>query len=314
MKARGIRLRTVFLILTITITMSSFSVAQGNVPEEISACYHPLIGGLIERLSQDGFDLEFLSKLFLDPRAELMLELMTISLVSRETTDVYAPFLTPESILLAKRFLQKNITFLGETEKRFQVDKEIMVAILLVESRFGENIGKRRVIPTLASIALIDVPENLQYTYQILLGVDSELAYEVVEGLAKRRAQWAYQELRHFLQIIRNEGMDPLEVRGSYAGALGMPQFLPSSYKTYSLNSKSFEEWLYSKEGAIISIANYLKSNGWKNNLSAQRKRQVIWSYNHSEPYVETILQIAERIKPAVSHAPRSKGGKSAQK
>jgi membrane-bound lytic murein transglycosylase B len=312
MRVRGIRLRTAFLILTIT--MLSFSIAQGNIQEEISSCYHPLIGGLIERLSQDGFDLEFLSKLFLDPRAELMPELMTISLLSRETTDVYAPFLTPESILLAKKFLQKNITFLGETEKRFQVDKEIIVAILLVESRFGENIGKRRVIPTLASIALIDVPENLQYTYQILLGVDSELAYEVVEGLAKRRAQWAYQELRHFLQIIRNEGMDPLEVRGSYAGALGMPQFLPSSYKTYSLNSKSFEEWLYSKEGAIISIANYLKSNGWKKNLSAQGKRQVIWSYNHSEPYVDTILQIAQRIKPAVSHAPPSKGGKSTQK
>ena len=175
MKARGIRLRTVFLILTLT--MLSFSVAQGNIHEEISACYQPLIGELIERLSQDGFDLEFLSKLFLDPRAELMPELMTISLVSRETTDVYAPFLTPESILLAKKFLQKNITFLEETEKRFQVDKEIMVAILLVESRFGENIGKRRVIPTLASIALIDVPENLQYNYQILLGVHPELAY-----------------------------------------------------------------------------------------------------------------------------------------
>jgi membrane-bound lytic murein transglycosylase B len=312
MKARGIRLRTVFLILSIT--MLSFSVAQGNIQEEISACYQPLIGELIERLSQDGFDLEFLSKLFLDPRAELMPELMTISLVSRETTDVYAPFLTPESILLAKKFLQKNITFLGETEKRFEVDKEIMVAILLVESRFGENIGKRRVIPTLASIALIDVPENLQYTYQILLGVHPELAYDVVEELAKRRAQWAYQELRHFLQIIRNEGMDPLEVRGSYAGALGMPQFLPSSYKTYSLNSKSFEEWLTSKEGAIISIANYLKSNGWKKNLSAQRKRQVIWSYNHSEPYVDTILQIAQRIKPVAQHAPRPKGGTSTQK
>ena len=236
-----------------------------------------------------------------------MPELMTISLVSRETTDVYAPFLSPESILLAKKFLQKNMSVLRETEKRFHVDREIIVAILLVESRFGENIGKRRVIPTLASIALIDLPENLQYNYQILLGVHSELAYDVVEGLAKRRAQWAYQELKYFLQIIRNERMDPLEVRGSYAGALGMPQFLPSSYKTYSLNSKSFEEWLTSKEGAIISIANYLKSNGWKKDLPVEKKRQVIWSYNHSEPYVETILQIAQRIKPEASGSPRLK-------
>lgn len=305
-------MRVVFVILALFLL--AFSVAHGNVPEEISSCYHPLLGGLIERLSQDGFDLEFLSELFLDPRAELMPELMTISLVSRETTDVYAPFLSPESILLAKKFLQNNMSLLRETEKRFQVDKEVIVAILLVESRFGENIGKRRVIPTLASIALIDLPENLQYTYQVLLGVHSELAYDVAEGLAKRRAQWAYQELRQFLQIIRNEGMDPLEVKGSYAGALGMPQFLPSSYKNYSLNSKSFEEWLTSKEGAVISIANYLKSNGWKKDLPLQKQRQVIWSYNHSTPYVDTILQIAQKITPGASGASRPKSGKPAQK
>jgi membrane-bound lytic murein transglycosylase B len=304
--------RVAFVILALFLL--AFSVAHGNVPEEISSCYHPLLGGLIERLSQDGFDLEFLSELFLDPRAELMPELMTISLVSRETTDVYAPFLSPESILLAKKFLQNNMSLLRETEKRFQVDKEVIVAILLVESRFGENIGKRRVIPTLASIALIDLPENLQYTYQVLLGVHSELAYDVAEGLAKRRAQWAYQELRQFLQIIRNEGMDPLEVKGSYAGALGMPQFLPSSYKNYSLNSKSFEEWLTSKEGAVISIANYLKSNGWKKDLPLQKQRQVIWSYNHSTPYVDTILQIAQKITPGASGASRPKSGKPAQK
>jgi membrane-bound lytic murein transglycosylase B len=312
MKGKGIGVRVVFVILALSLL--AFSVAHGNVPEEISSCYHPLLGGLIERLSQDGFDLEFLSKLFLDPRAELMPELMTISLVSRETTDVYAPFLSPESILLAKKFLQNNMSILRETEKRFQVDKEIIVAILLVESRFGENIGKRRVIPTLASIALIDLPENLQYTYQVLLGVHSELAYDVAEGLAKRRAQWAYQELRQFLQIIRNEGMDPLEVKGSYAGALGMPQFLPSSYRNYSLNSRSFEEWLTSKEGAVISIANYLKSNGWKKDLPLQKKRQVIWSYNHSTPYVDTILQIARKITPEVSGASRPRSGKPTQK
>jgi len=312
MNGRQIGVRIISVILALSVL--AFSVAHGNTPEEISSCYHPLLGGLIERLLQDGFDLEFLSKLFLDPRAELMPELMTISLVSRETTDVYAPFLSPESILLAKKFLQNNMAILRDTEKRFQVDKEIIVAILLVESRFGENIGKRRVIPTLSSIALIDLPENLQYNYQILLGVHSELAYDVAEGLAKRQAQWAYQELRHFLQIIRNEGMDPLEVKGSYAGALGMPQFLPSSYKNYSLNSKSFEEWLTSKQGAIISIANYLKSNGWRKDLPLQKKRQVIWSYNHSLPYVDTILQIAQRIKPEASGSSRPRNGKPAQK
>jgi membrane-bound lytic murein transglycosylase B len=195
---------------------------------------------------------------------------------------------------------------LGQAEKRFQVDKEIIVAILLVESRFGENIGRRRVIPTLASMALMDSPDSLQNNVQLLLGVDPELSYELVQGVATRRAQWAYRELKYFLQILRNEKMDPLDVKCSYAGALGMPQFLPSSYVNYSMNSKSFEEWLSSKEAAAVSIANYLKSNGWKKTLSVEKKRQVIWSYNHSEPYIDTILQITHKIK-AESHRPKAK-------
>jgi membrane-bound lytic murein transglycosylase B len=103
--------------------------------------------------------------------------------------------------------------------------------------------------------------------------------------------------LKCFLNIVRDEKIDPLEVYGSYAGALGMAQFIPSSYLAYALNQKSLEDWLLSKEAAIFSIANYLKSHGWKKNLTIEKKKQVLWYYNHSEPYVETILQLAQKIK-----------------
>jgi len=222
---------------------------------------------------------------------------MTISLESRETEDLYAQFLSQEAILLSKKFLRQNLKMLRRAENRFQVEKEIIVAILLVESRFGENVGKFRVLPTLASMALMDSPENIEKNYQSLKESNPELTYEWLEGFAKKKASWAYDELKCFLGIIRDESMDPLEVYGSYAGALGMPQFIPSSYLAYALNQKSFEHWLVSKEAAVFSIGNYLKSNGWKKNLTIDKKRKVLWCYNHSEPYVETILQIAQKIK-----------------
>lgn len=306
MKRSGLRIVPFVFVLFLSVA----SVAHGNIPDEISSCYHPMIGGLIEQLSADGFDLEFLSKLFLDPRAELMPELMTLSLVSKETTDFYANFLLPESINLAKTFLRSNSKILNQAEKKFHVDKEVIVAILLVESRFGQNIGKRRAIPTLASIAVMDSEENFRNSLQVLTGLDPDLGCEWIEATVRRRAQWAYHELKSLLNILRNEKMDPLEVKSSYAGAVGMPQFLPSSYLTYAMNSKSFEEWLFSKEEAVVSIANYLKSNGWKKNLSVQRKRQVLWSYNHSEPYIDTLLKIAERIKPEISRPRRRRPSK----
>jgi membrane-bound lytic murein transglycosylase B len=210
--------------------------------------------------------------------------------------------LTAEAILSAKRFLRENSNLLGEMVKGFQVEQEVVVAILLVESKFGENIGKWRVIPTLASMAISDSSENLQGSYEKLLETDPSVSYEQVEGVARKRANWAYQELKCFLKIIRDEKMDPLEVRGSHAGALGMAQFIPSSYLAFAWSKKGLDHWLVSKEEAVFSIANYLKSHGWKKNLTLAQKKRILWSYNRSGPYISTILEVAQKLKP---EAPR---------
>jgi membrane-bound lytic murein transglycosylase B len=225
--------------------------------------------------------------------------MMTIylNLNSRETPELYVQFLNQELILLSKKFLRQNLKILKKMENRFHVDKEVVVAILLVESRFGENIGKYRVISTLASMALMDSAENLQKNYQALKETNPDLSYEWVEGLARKKAEWAYYQLKCFLNIIRHEKIDPLEVYGSYAGALGMPQFIPSSYLTYAQSKKGLENWLLNKEEAIFSIGNYLNSHGWKRNLPIEKKKKILWYYNHSEPYVEIILQLAQKIK-----------------
>lgn len=252
---------------------------------------------LIHRLSKDGFDSEFLSNLLMDARAEFVPAMLTLLLDSREVPERYTQFLSQEAILLSKKFLRQNLEILRTVENRFHVEKEVIVAILLVESRFGENIGKYRVVPTLASMAIMDSPDHLQKNYRVLREMAPEISYERLENLAKRKAQWAYHELKCFLEIIRAEKIDPLEVYGSSAGALGMAQFIPSSYLAYALNKKGFEKWLLSKEAAIFSIGNYLKSYGWKKDLPTKKKKQVLWYYNRSEPYVETILQVAQKIK-----------------
>jgi len=271
------------------------SMAHSQESNEIPSVYLPLLS----RLSQEGFDPQPLSFMLSDPRAEINLSMLTVylNLNSREAPEVYSQFLTPELILLSKKFLRENMRTLRKMERHFQVDKEVVVAILLVESKFGENIGKHRVIPTLASMALMDSPESLENNYRTLKEINPELTYEWLEGFARRKASWAYEELKCFLRIIQHEKIDPLEVYGSYAGALGMPQFIPSSYVAYAMSEKSFESWLLNKEEAILSIGNYLKSHGWKKDFPIQKKRKILWYYNHSEPYVETILQLAQKIK-----------------
>jgi len=282
-----------YLILILLVMFSSG--AYGNESDETPSCYQPLI----YRLSQEGFDSEFLSRLFSDSRAGYLPALTTISLYSYEMPERYAKFLSPELILLSKKFLNHNLETLRQMEKRFQVDKEVAVAILLVESRFGENIGRYRVLPTLASIALMGSPENLRKNCDTFRQLDPEVSCDWIESRSRRKAEWAYQELKCFLNIIRQERTDPLEVFGSHAGAMGMAQFIPSSYLNYALSEESLEKWLLSKEEAIFSIGNFLKSHGWKKNLPGEKKKRILLSYNRSTPYVETVLQIAKKITPS---------------
>jgi len=291
MMRSGSKHKTHFLIL---ILLLLFPVgAYGNELQEISSFFYPLIN----RLWQDGFEFGFLSKLFADSRAEAVPAVMAVSLFPNETPEKYNQFLSPEAILLSKKFLHQNLKILRQMETQFHVEKEVAVSILLVESKFGENIGKYRVIPTLASMALMDSHENLLTNYLSLWKIDSELSYEWMQELTKRKASWAYRELKCFLRIIRHEKIDPLEVYGSSAGALGMAQFTPSSYLAYAQNRKGFENWLLSKDEAIFSIGNYLRSHGWKKNLPIKKKKQILWYYNRSEPYVETVLQVSQKIK-----------------
>lgn len=278
----------IFILLLI-----SSSGAFGNESDEIPSFYQLLI----YRLSQEGFDFDFLARLFSDSRAEFLPSVTTISLYPNETPERYTHFLSPELILLAKKFLNHNFKTLSEMEKRFQVDKEVAVAILLVESRFGVNIGRYRVIPTLASIALMDSPESLRRNCDTFRGMDPEFSCDWIETRSRRKAEWAYQELKCFLNIIRQEKIDPLEVYGSHAGAMGMAQFIPSSYLNYALSEEGFEKWLLSRDEAILSIGNYLRSHGWKRTLPIEKKKAILLNYNRSVPYVETVMKVSQKIK-----------------
>ncbi len=101
-------------ILILAVLFLFPSVMCGNAAADIPANYQPLI----ERLSKDGFDSEFLSRLFKDERADIIPERMVVSLVSRENKELYAQFLTPESILFAKQFLRQNLKQLKEVERQ----------------------------------------------------------------------------------------------------------------------------------------------------------------------------------------------------
>ena len=151
-------------------------------------------------------------------------------------------FVNKHNIENGKVFMLENIQNLERASERFGVPKEIIVAIIGIETRYGKNLGKFKTFDTLASLSL---------------------------GPNKgRRHNFYRSELENFLLLCNENNLDPSSIKGSYAGALGKPQFISSSYRNYAIDfdDDNYADLWNSNADVIGSVANYLKRNGWSRN------------------------------------------------
>jgi len=148
-----------------------------------------------------------------------------------------AKFLTPELISAGSRFWAEHAKDLARAQADYGVPAHVIAGVLGVETFFGRNTGSFRAIDTLATIAF-----------------DGE-----------RRQDYFRAELKEFILLTRDTGVDPLSIKGSYAGAVGLPQFMPSSYRRYAVDydDDGVIDLLGSPSDAIGSIASYMRAFGW---------------------------------------------------
>ncbi|QXP85243.1 lytic murein transglycosylase B [Methylococcus sp. Mc7] len=147
-------------------------------------------------------------------------------------------FVTEARILGGVEFWRQHAETLSQVQRRYGVPAETIVAIVGVETLYGRNTGGFRVIDALATLAF---------------------AYP-------RRADFFRSELEQFLLLCREEGLDAAALKGSYAGAMGWPQFMPSSFRNYAtdLDGDGRRDIWSNPADAIGSIGNYFARFGWR--------------------------------------------------
>jgi len=186
---------------------------------------------------------------------------------------------------------------LERTEKAYGVDGRIITAIILVESAFGASVGTRSTLNTLSTIASL-AEADVRSAFWEMIPDDKRPPRKKFENQAKRRSAWAYKELKAFLKYAYRQRLDPAEIPGSFAGAMGFPQFMPSSVLAYGEDGNNDGTIdLNTHADSMASIANYLKSHGWRPGISPEKAQKIIYHYNHSEYYVKAILKIAARLE-----------------
>ena len=211
-------------------------------------------------------------------------------------TRYRSKFLTDAHINNGVAFWSSNAASIRKASASYGVDPEYIVAIIGVETYFGRNIGKTCIFNALSTLAF-----------------DTE-----------RRSRFFTSELESFLLMTREEGFEPFEPVGSWAGAMGLGQFMPSSFRSLAVDfNNDGRRNLWDPQDAIGSVAHYFSRNGWQPNKPVARPTgsrsaasiialstysgdeywqvfpnfKVIKRYNNSDKYAMAVHQLAKAIK-----------------
>ncbi|MFH1440605.1 MAG: lytic murein transglycosylase [Candidatus Omnitrophota bacterium] len=254
---------------------------------------------LQERLIKEGFDKGMIKDLYNRPEVYFDFKGVSRYFVYREAKLNYDQFTSRSSIKNAKKYMKEYNAELSRAERIYGVDKKIVTAIILVETRLGKVVGNSPILSTLSTLSsLSDL--NIREIVWDKNSSSCSLTREEFNKWSDRKSKWAYSELKAFFVYANREEIDPAGINGSFAGALGIAQFMPSSILAFAKDGDGDGSIdLFNHADAITSIATYLSHYGWHPGIDRKGAYKVVYHYNHSEYYVNTILKISELLTPS---------------
>lgn len=201
--------------------------------------HYPAMQQFIHKMSQQGFSNQYLRNTFSAiKRDNRILELVNSPAEAKPWSSYRKIFMTEDRIRSGVGFWRRHEKTIDAASKKFGVEPEYIVAIIGVETFYGRNTGKHNVLRSLTTLAM-DFP---------------------------KRSKFYTGELENFLHFIREEKItNPFMLKGSYAGAMGLGQFISSSYRNFGVDfNQDGHTDIWHPDDAIGSVANYFARHGWK--------------------------------------------------
>jgi membrane-bound lytic murein transglycosylase B len=227
-------------ISCLALTLCSVMAADAQTPPDDFRPLRPEIEKFVTYMARThGFNARDLRALFAKVKiSEAVTRSMNAPSTAKPWYEFKPLFVDQARIIGGVKFWNDNAEVLARARNDFGVPESIIVALIGVETRYGRHVGTYRIMDTL-----------------------STLAFEY-----PTRREFFRGELEQFLLLAREQHWDPLSIKGSFAGAMGLPQFMPSSYRKHAIDydtDGSIDLWSNAAD-AIGSVASYLKEYGWK--------------------------------------------------
>ncbi|MGM8930736.1 lytic murein transglycosylase B [Salinicola halophyticus] len=258
---------------------------SAQADDDFDPATHPEVRTMLDSLSEQGLaSRELNAAMQAAQYRPQVLDAMSHAAERRLRWDEYRDiFIQPQRIQQGVAFLNENRDALARAERVYGVPPEVIVAILGVETQYGRHKGTHRVLDSLSTLAFHH----------------------------PSRGAFFRGELEAFLGITLGQGVDPTTLLGSYAGAMGYPQFIPTSYRAYAVDfdGDGLKDLWNNPVDAIGSIANYFSEHGWQRHqpvlveASGPDTLPPSIDFNRTEPpntSVETLKHVG--IKPTAGN------------
>ena len=277
----------------------------------------PAWNPLIDRLVEDGFERAKMESLFasLGPQsyspaymATKITELYGVGGIGINRADGAVPDL-PENyeqpvsdvtVGSCMEFIKKYAFDLAAIEDKHGVPTRVIIAILLVETGLGLDLGSDTSLRALGSMAATTTPALLGRKGNA--GQIRRVRPDALAATLKLKSDWAYNEVKALIRYGEQCGADPAKIPGSIYGAVGICQFMPSNIEPYGVDGdKDGKVDVFSVVDAMYSVANYLEANGWRGAKTSSQQFAVIKTYNQDNYYAARVLGISNYVGRAIA-------------
>ncbi len=264
-----------------------------------------------KRLKAAGFKPRFIQTLhstYETAEFQQVLELNTLLFLRK--TDYHGPQVDQAAVEDVRKFVAANASSLTSARKRYGVPGEVVASLMWIESRHGKAEGNFHVPSVFLDLIQADRPEVQRHLHTAALHYTPRITAKVKKDIDVRthkRVAWAIGELKALDKMQKRDKNVVKELRGSFAGAFGMPQFIPSSYVHYAHAAKKGSVAdLEVAADAAHSVAFYLHQSGWREGKQNSYIKALM-QYNNSHDYAAAILNLADQAAPGSKRTPASK-------
>lgn len=230
-------------------------------------------------------------------------------------SDYHGPQVSQRAVRDVRSFMTTHRSTLNKARAEHGVSSSVVASLMWMESRYGSNLGQHHVASVFLHLLQAEraaVVKHLQQNASKFSGakITDKIKWEISKR-AKRKAEWALEELQALQTMNERDKTVLPQLRGSFAGAFGMPQFIPSSYVKWARTpDKGKSPNLTKPQDAIYSVSYYLRDNGWKQ-LRTRTHVKALLRYNNSYDYAHAILKLSQQADGPVM---RKRGPSTAAK